>query len=301
MKKYSIKKYRNKGRNINKYKKSRRGRGKRSLIGGKTRRYKVFKNTKRHTLGKRKGRRMVGGVEPWTFRVNPESLKKYVNSKYRTSFSHLTLVAFGYVGITNTSKGYFLRADHRLEKVAVFACYENDNDQQQPTFYVIARCTKTCHPKVYTLKDKECPNFNMEEKILFFTPQGLNITYPSEGNLDVTSDKKTQKAVELLRKKLEEKYTEERVNKTMNSIMIFEFVNTISSSDNYRIVIFPYANSETLKPFFSSVKSEHFIPTNVEYPDQQQMEQQPSSQVSDSSAEMGFFALLVIAILNELK
>jgi len=273
MKKYSIKKYRNKGRNINKYKKSRRGRGKRSLIGGKTRRYKVFKNTKRRTLGKRKGRRMVGGVvEPWTFRVDAESLKNYVNSKYGKKFSRLELVAFGYVGITNRTKRYFLRADHRGEEVAVVACYDDtdtDTETNTPSYYAIARCTKTCHPKV-TLKDKECPNFNMEEKILFFTPESIKITYPSEGNLGVTSDEKTQKAVELLKKKLEEKYTNKvYINGIMDYIMIFEFVNTISSSDLYRIVIFPYVHSETLKSFFSSVKLDNFTPTNVEYPTQQ--------------------------------
>ena len=62
---YSVKKSR--GRKIKKYRKSRRGkgRGKINLKCGKTRRYKVFKNTRRHTLGKRKGkgrgRRMMGG------------------------------------------------------------------------------------------------------------------------------------------------------------------------------------------------------------------------------------------------
>ena len=119
MKKYSIKKYRNKGRNIKKYKKSRRRCRKINLIGGKTRRYKVFKNTKRRTLRKRKGRRMVGGteaLEPWIFEVDVEKLRAYVNYQYKTElsrlgvkeFSNLVVVAFGGVMITNRSVGYFL-------------------------------------------------------------------------------------------------------------------------------------------------------------------------------------------------
>jgi hypothetical protein len=348
MKIYSIKKYRNKGRNIKKYKKSRRGCRKRSLIGGKTRRYKVFKNTKRRTLGKRKGRRMVGGTaealqpKPWTFLVDAEKLKKYVNSKYKQNFSRLELVAFGYVGITNRSKGYFTRADHRLEQIAVVACR---NQNGEVFCYAIARCTKTCDPKGYTLKDKECPNFNMEEKILFFTPEDLRITYLSKNNLPVTSednlgvtsednlpvtsednlgvtsednlgvtsednlgvtiDKKTENAVQLLRKKLEETYTEKRVNEIMSEIMMFEFENMISSSDLYRIVIFPYLHSKTLKPFFSSVKRQNFTPTNVDYPTQQPEQEQlspSSSKRNDNSAldGVGFFAMFLL-ILNELK
>jgi len=94
---YSVKKSR--GRKIKKYRKSRRGkgRGKRSLKGGKTRRYKVFKNTRRHTLGKRKGkgrgRRMMGGGNPLTrvmldifYSTTHDKVIKYINEKYKKNF-----------------------------------------------------------------------------------------------------------------------------------------------------------------------------------------------------------------------
>jgi hypothetical protein len=259
MVKYSIKKCQR--RNIKKYKKSRRESGKRSLRGGKTRKYKVFKNIKRRTLGKRKGRRMVGGVEPWTFRVEPEELKTYVNSKYGKEFSRLELVAFGSVGITNRSKGFFMRADHRREQIVVFACY-TDTDTNIPSCYAIARCNGFCPRKGYKIKNDERPNFEMEEKILFFGPGGIE-RKDLEGP---TSDDKTKKAVGLLRKKLEENYTEDRVRDIMSKIMVFEFTNTISSSDKYRIVLLPYIHSKTLESFFSSVNDE-YEPQGVQYPE----------------------------------
>jgi hypothetical protein len=205
---------------------------------------------------------MVGGVEPWTFRVEPEELKTYVNSKYGKEFSHLELVAFGYVGITNRSKGFFTRADHRLEQIVVFAC-DTYTDTNIPSCYAIARCNGVCPKKEYKIKNDERPNFEMEKNILFFQPGGIEIKYPTESSL--TSDDKTKKSLELLKKKLEERYREEVVNHVMSQIMVIEFTNTISSSDRYRIVLLPGSHSETLKPFFSSVKSE-YVPTGVQYP-----------------------------------
>jgi hypothetical protein len=282
MAKYSIKKCQR--RNVKKYKKSRRGCGKRSLRGGKTRKYKVFKNIKRRTLGKRKGKRMVGGVdpepEPWTFRVEPEKLKTYVNTNYRTNFDNLRLVAFGYVGITNRGKGYFLRADYRLEQIVVFACYKQ-MDTDIPSCYAIARCNGFCPRKGDKIKNDECPNFDMEKKILFFEPGGIEIKYPIEGQTE--TDDETNKAIKLLRKKLEERYREkENVEKTMQDIMMIEFTNTISSSDKYRMVLFPYIHSVTLKPFFSNVNSE-YDPPGVQYPEITTRTQQQRSENNEQS------------------
>ena len=259
MKKYSIKKYRNKGRNIKKYKKSRRGCRKRSLIGGKTRRYKVFKNTKRRTLGKRKGRRMVGG-EPWTFRVDANKLGVYVNDKYTQSFSRFKLVAFGDVAITNTSKHPFIRAEHSNEKIVVVACY--NGNIETPVCYAIARCTNTCDPKGYTLKDNEPPNFNMRTRILFLNPQSLIIIETKSP----TTRKETTEVVNSLEKKLSNLHTnQEYIRRFIDNILMVEFKNMISSQDGYRIVVFPY-NLQTLQVFFSQVKNNNFNPIPVTYP-----------------------------------
>ena len=95
MAQYSVKKSR--GRKIKKYRKSRRGkgRGKRSLKGGKTRRYKVFKNTRRHTLGKRKGRGRGGAGRPpgltltfncsYPYTYNPHYIPTEINNLRRAA------------------------------------------------------------------------------------------------------------------------------------------------------------------------------------------------------------------------
>jgi hypothetical protein len=252
MKIYSIKKYRNKGRNIKKYKKSRRGCRKRSLIGGKTRRYKVFKNTKRRTLGKRKGRRMVGGtaeaLQPWTFEVDPDKLKEYINYEYKTElsregvtkFSKLNVVAFGDVMITNRSLGYYWRAEHRNERLVVLACYTGENEEKKFVCYAIARCMYEC-PKKINPGYYEPPNHDMEGKVLFVKPDRsmnkidiVDIQQKIYGN---ESDKKISKALDKLSDALDKSRQELEEILAANYKWV-EFRSSISSkNDLYRVIM----------------------------------------------------------------
>ncbi len=76
-------------RNIKKYKKSQKGRGKgrRSIRRCKTRKPKGFKKAKRHTIVKR--RRMVGGDDVFNFNVDPADLQVLMSKieKYTSPFS----------------------------------------------------------------------------------------------------------------------------------------------------------------------------------------------------------------------
>lgn len=291
MKTYSIKKYRNKGRNIKKYKKSRRGCRKRSLIGGKTRRYKVFKNTKRRTLGKRKGRRMVGGVvEPWTFDVDAEKLKEYILYKHETEFSQLVIVAFGDVMITNRSLGYWVRADHRREKIVAVACYDKDG---KFVCYAIARCMYlSCDPISGENPHDKRPNKNMEEKILFVYPnnneeKNVKILDVQTEMLNSSGDDKISKTLDKL-SRVVNKSREELKQILVNNYKWVEFKSFISSSGNdYRVVMEvpsplggPYVvpNSEEYKKFllrqqklfsfFQAIESNtpFYTPVTYEFP-----------------------------------
>ncbi len=279
MKKYSLKKSRGRKytrrRNIRKYKKNQKG--------GKT--------TKRRSLEKRRGktktRRMRGGYQ-YRFRVNTDKLKKYIESEYSMELSKLELAAYGVIGITNRSKGFFLRADHRQEQISVFACYENNSGQ--PAFYAIARCVNSCPENLdksyFERKPTETPNFEMESKILFLKPENLR-----KIDLQNTKDTKTQKALELLKQKLRDKnFSEIDINNLTNDIPCYEFENSFSSTDNYRIVIFPgrvVTTNQNLENLFSSIqqsieKRTPFTPEVVSYPDVTQ-QQQIQSTTGDSS------------------
>ena len=316
MKIYSIKKYRNKGRNIKKYKKSRRGCRKRSLIGGKTRRYKVFKNTKRRTLGKRKGRRMVGGtaeaLQPWTFEVDPMNLLAYINYEYKTElsregvteFSRLGIVAFGDVMITNRSVGYYWRAEHRNERLVVLACYDQDEIFY---CYAIARCMYEC-PKKSKPGYYEPPNFDMEGKILFVKPDRsmnkidiVDIQQKIDGS---ESDKKISKALDKLSDALDKSRTDLEKILAANYKWV-EFRSSISSkNDLYRVIMFVpdpqlrtnlddktkkyIARQENLFSFFEALKnSAQFItPVTYNYPDNIEGEQPlPLDETNTSSNE----------------
>jgi hypothetical protein len=114
------------GRRIKKYKKSRKGcgrRGRRSIMREKTRKSKIFKKAKRHTLGKR--RRMVGGLgcEGYSYRILDHIVKTYVTTKYKftTFFQYnLTLIGFGIVLVTNANKGALFKAYNIPQQVAIF-------------------------------------------------------------------------------------------------------------------------------------------------------------------------------------
>lgn len=308
MAKYSIKKCQR--RNVKKYKKSRRGCGKRSLRGGKTRKYKVFKNIKRRTLGKRKGKRMVGGRSiPWTFPVNSESLRNYVNTKYGKNFSSLKLVAYGYVAITNRSKKYFFRAEHSVEKIVVFACYNETDTDGHPNCYAIARCNDgLCEQKPYN-KINETPNSNMEEKILFLDLGRSNTTKKNIDDGMKNTESKEYKALQDFAEK-QGKTIEEFIGDIKKQIKWFEFQSVYSSNgDLYRV--FTYPSQKNLVDFFEAVSNnppQNFTPVDVEYEDLQLPEQQQSSPPpsrsrpravgSSAMGGLGFFDILIDA-LNE--
>lgn len=129
---YSVKKSR--GRKIKKNRKSKRGKG-----YGKTRRYKVFKNTKNHTLGKRKGkgkgkgRQMKGGMRELNFDSDNVRIKDYINVKYNDKFAENGIPVTGFTSvmfimnilpmITNRSKGYYFREDNKRQHILIYSCW----------------------------------------------------------------------------------------------------------------------------------------------------------------------------------
>lgn len=173
---YSVKKSR--GRKIKKYRKSRRGKG-----HGKTRRYKVFKNTRRRTLGKRKGRgrgrgrRMMGGVDEEVAEVaevamtnSEQYLKNKINTKYKDKFIANDIPIEGFsrlsmlgnqraarVLITNLDKWFSEK--HKQYNLLVCGCYVGGNID--PTCYALIRAD---------LKKK------YEDKILFLFKDKSNVT-----------------------------------------------------------------------------------------------------------------------------
>ena len=198
---YSVKKSR--GRKIKKYRKSRRGKG-----HGKTRRYKVFKNTKNHTLGKRKGkgkgRRMMGGeLNPWT-RHDDYRIGDYINVRYKDKFSENKIQETGFTSvefkmdiltmITNRSKGYYFREDNKYQRILIYACLVG----KTPVCYALVRVPDkglyaTPQPPIkdetgtivqLTDDDKsKIPIDGMDTKILFIFPGKSNFT-----SVDIDSD-----------------------------------------------------------------------------------------------------------------
>ena len=219
---YSVKKSR--GRKIKKYRKSRRGkeRGKINLKCGKTRRYKVFKNTKNHTLGKRKGRgrgrgrQMIGGsikwIEKWI--ENDESynnlMRDYINAKYKdkiiadlgnndktlSGFSKVQQMCNKVVMITNKSKGMFLREENQLQRLLIYSCHMNggqgdmmgDGGQGDPVVcYALVRVPHF----LYKNKGNGPPIVGMNDKILFIR-QGLSSVTNIDMNIGVTKQEQSE-------------------------------------------------------------------------------------------------------------
>jgi hypothetical protein len=187
---YSVKKSR--GRKIKKYRKSRRGKG-----HGKTRRYKVFKNTRRRTLGKRKGkgrgRQMMGGL------LNPEDhitiyrLINYINNtyedeiskKFKNQFYNIIYKMTALVKITNRSRGKFLREENKLQRIIIYACYVESSNR--PVCYALVRVPGegTLFPTPETSK---IPIIDMDAKILFILPHKSNFrSTPIEDNYSEAS------------------------------------------------------------------------------------------------------------------
>lgn len=262
MKKYSIKKYRNKRRNGKKYKKSQKN--------GKTRRYKVSKNINRHySLRKGKGirRYMSGGVydfhtNSFAFTINLDNLKDYINDKYFTDndktdenklFTRLEQVAKGKVAITKNSSGFWLRADNRYEQILVFACYRGET----LICYAIARCISdySCENSLedYNSDRKDdSPSSGMAEKILFVKcgdVKRLNFTH-------LTANKKSDRYKAFKKFLATERKSEADIN-TEQGYHLFEFgtLNTDryrssrDPGDTYRVIILPIYN-EGLDTFF---------------------------------------------------
>lgn len=215
---YSVKKSR--GRKIKKYRKSRRGkeRGKINLKCGKTRRYKVFKNTKNHTLGKRKGRgrgrgrQMIGGSIKWI--ENDESynnlMKDYINAKYKdkiieylgikgttiTGFSKVQQMCNKVVMITNKSKGMFLREENQLQRLLIYSCHMNGGQGVmvggggQPDTIVCYALVRVPH-LLYKNKGNGPPIVGMNDKILFIR-QDLSSVTNINMNIGVTKQEQSE-------------------------------------------------------------------------------------------------------------
>ena len=268
---YSVKKSR--GRKIKKYRKSRRGkeRGKINLKCGKTRRYKVFKNTKNHTLGKRKGRgrgrgrQMIGGSIDWTDNSEYNDLmKNYINAKYKgkiieylgikdttiTGFSKVVQMCDKNVMITNKSKGWFLREKNQIQRLLIYSCHMNIGQGVmvggggQPDTIVCYALVRVPH-LLYKNKGNGPPIVGMNDKILFIR-KGLSSVTNIDMNIGVTKQEQTE-ILETYKKYLlqnKEKLTKPRLEQIKNttyetisdSFRCYEFKSFISSGgDKYRI------------------------------------------------------------------
>ena len=227
-------------RNIKKYKKSSKGRGKgrRSIRRCKTRKPKGFKKAKRYTVGKR--RRMVGGEvgDGYNFFINTEMLTKYIQKKYGRSLGAmregdlvLELKGFGYAFITKLTS---FSDENRYEKLAVYSCSVYGTIK----YYAIVRCDESGCPvrgQRFTYQGSATPNYigsntpnhNMESKILFVTKTGVTIgTQPFSGNTDFTIQPPC-----------------------------YEFTNSISTTDKYRIFVDTRYNNK-LQPIFEALSNQ---------------------------------------------
>jgi hypothetical protein len=119
-------------RNIKKYKKSRTGRGKgrRSIRRCKTRKPKIFRKAKRHTVSKR--RNMVGGegCEGYMFQVKPNDVRhsKQFLDIFRNTEKTLTLIGYCIAFVTRLDgrlDGLF-NADNRPEYLVFFRYGDDD-------------------------------------------------------------------------------------------------------------------------------------------------------------------------------
>jgi len=234
-------------RNIKKYKKSPKGRGKgrRSIRRCKTRKSKGFKKAKRHTVGKR--RRMVGGVigDDYNFFINTNMLTKYIQKKYGKSLGTglvLELKGYGYAFITKLTR---FSEDNRREKIAVYSCSVNGTIN----YYAIVRCDESGCPvrgQRFTYQGQETdnytgsdtPNHNMESKILFVTKGGVpKGAQPFTGNNITDAYKITE---------------------------CYEFKNSISTTDNYRIFVDNRYDNK-LQPIFQALSNNTSDPAGVTF------------------------------------
>lgn len=271
---YSVKKSR--GRKIKKYRKSRRGkgRGKINLKCGKTRRYKVFKNTKNNTLGKRKGkgrgrgRRMMGGVlKSFYFVIDAERIMNYINVKYKDKFIENGIPETGFTSvefkmdiqtmITNRSKGLFLRKENKRQRILIYACLVDT----KPMCYALVRVPQgdlnaindpglryspnSNQPILLTDAEKsKIPIDGMDAKILFIFPSKRNftsvdITDSTTKDKDITAAvKDSMQVLNNYMEKLQKKqFTEDEYRKNFK---LREFQSFISSNgDKYRIFLSP--------------------------------------------------------------
>jgi len=119
MTRYSVKR----GRRIKKYKKSRkgcRGRARRSIRRCKTRKSKIFRKAKRHTVSNR--RNMVGGVVDFPFRITSDEILTYVNSRIDSTVTGLTLIGYCIAFVTKLGGkfGNVANRKNRLEYLVFF-------------------------------------------------------------------------------------------------------------------------------------------------------------------------------------
>jgi hypothetical protein len=262
-------------RNNKKYKKSQKGRGKgrRSIRRCKTRKPKGFKKAKRHTIVKR--RRMVGGGigNDYNFFINTDMLKKYIQKEYSRSFGATSLVlelkGYGYAFITKLTR---FSEVNRREKIAVYSCSVNGEIK----YYAIVRCDESGCPvrgQRFDYRGQETPgytgsntpNHNMETKILFVTKGGVTKGAQTfTGNNITDADKITE---------------------------CYEFKNSISTTDNYRIFVDTrYKNK--LIPIFKALLDNTPDPDEVTFDDDKTRDDDRNA---TSEAEKDAYAARLIA------
>ena len=264
---YSVKKSR--GRKIKKNRKSKRGKG-----HGKTRRYKVFKNTKNHTLGKRKGkgRQMKGGeLNPWT-RYDDHRILDYINVTYNDKFVENRIPETGFTSvefkmdirtmITNRSKGYYFREDNKHQRILIYACLVGTT----PMCYALVRVPDkgpyaTPEPPISyhdtepltDAQKSKIPIDGMETKILFIFPgksefTGVDITDSTTEDKDTTAAVKD--SLQVFKNSMMEKYKKQKNVDGIQDLQQFteaayrqefklcQFESFISSDgDKYRIFL----------------------------------------------------------------
>ena len=229
-------------RNIKKYKKSSKGRGKgrRSIRRCKTRKPKGFKKAKRYTVGKR--RRMVGGYE---FDVTMEQLKQHITKECRKSLpslgiksgSELELFLMGYGDVCILKDAFFADKFRPEQVVAVRCDIKTGDTTSEGQYYAIVRCANT----------DSCPSGNgIWSTVLFVKKDGVT-------KKDYNDEQIKRNPV--IKKREDDTFyaLKKDIDKFFNNYVWFEFTNIISSTDKYNIFVdnYPSNMSITLLAFFS--------------------------------------------------
>ena len=248
MTRYSVKR----GRRIKKYKKSRKGcgrRGRRSIRRCKTRKSKIFMKTTRNNVSNR--RKMSGG---FNFEITMEQAKTHILRKYSKSFQllgippgsqlELTLMGYGHVYI---SKKSVFAEDFSLEQVVAVRCDIQTGDEEltKGKYYAIVRCA------TYE-NTRSCPNGKGIWETVLFVKKGEVTAMNYQEQLYL-------KNPVINKRKNDTSYgTDSDIYKFFTEHKWFNFKNSISSNAEYDIFVENNPSSSTLIKFFDFLS-----PTNL--------------------------------------